>query len=213
MGSNLSKVNCRDSKEKKKWKQSGRVRFSKPVISTPSDFKHTFHVGSDSSLSKGLHKATKASSANLCEDDFKEALAQLTQALQSFPSNKSTQHHHKLKRKSVYNHPRSTLSDPFMNRSHQTMNDNKYQTDINIPSIRYNHDHLSLKKPSSSLQFMHHEESHESFTAINHDDTHMNDQRSTDFSSCLQSKIDAQIFRLARTRSINNKNRTTSACV
>ncbi|KAI8993230.1 hypothetical protein BDB01DRAFT_847135 [Pilobolus umbonatus] len=209
MGSSLSKVNCHvHSKEKKKWKQTNKFRYNKPLISNPSDFKHTFHVGSDSSLSKGLNKGPKNSVSNITDADFMEALAHLTQALQAFPSNRITQKPHKLKRKTIYYHGRNTVSDPLIDKYHEPIN-NRYQPLMSIPSN--DNGYLTLKN-LSSFDIDHNSQSHDlsddtQRNSITLDD---NNSRYNDFSSCLQSKIDAQILRLARTRSINNRNRATN---
>ncbi|KAI8636176.1 hypothetical protein BD408DRAFT_487069, partial [Parasitella parasitica] len=228
MGSSISKVSCGDITMHKKHLKSSvhrrpTVRIDKSKIGIPTDFRHTYHVGNSSPImDEFADNASAIEAASILTDsDFLATMAQITDALQKFPLPRPTRQVYK---KSPGVSPLGTSqSDQQISRSPvalskntslQEASDNNVglEMSVSMTVIGAKNDvleHFSDKEKSvlqltksRSIQNIERPTGENGMTALDLTRGYY------DFSSCLQSRIDAQIVELARARSKNKANRS-----
>ncbi|CEP08076.1 hypothetical protein [Parasitella parasitica] len=184
---------------------------------------HTYHVGNSSPVMDEFADTASATEAAsiLTDSDFLATMAQITDALQKFPLPKPT---HQVYRKSPITSSLGTSqSDQHISRRPVTLSKNTslQASSSNNMSLETSNSMATIGAKNDVLK--HFSEKEKNVLQLTKSCSIQNMEQSTnenkmimfdltggyyDFSSCLQSRIDAQIVELARARSKNKTNRS-----
>lgn len=235
-----SEITYNHHKKYKRSVRRHHVRIDKTKIGIPTDFRHTYHVGNNSPIDESLDAVSINRPASVASDpNFEATMAQIADALQKLPLHASSAHYtprvspKKMSnsRSDQYIIPRRTfsllgtknvmpnieLSSSMIIQSTKEKNfdlSEKESTSIELPktpsiqSLQSDEEKSPPLSPSYSLS-----EESESSPQKSFRESFLNVGSVGNvhgFSSCLQSKIDAQIVELARVRSKHVKNSKTS---
>ncbi|RCI02945.1 hypothetical protein CU098_010183 [Rhizopus stolonifer] len=208
------------------------IKIDKSQIGKPTDFRHTYHVGNNSPVTdEFLDGATKKESAN---SDLLATMAQITDALQKFPLHTARHQYSPMKtclvspllptttkigvshsdqQISRHRQRRPVPSLTSLNKKKQSL---ETSTSMIISSAKLFDDGLMKNLSEKEKNILHISKSSSAQTTQHSPILKAKDEEEEistmdvtggyyDFSSCLQSRIDAQIIEIARARS-KNKN-------
>ncbi|CAO0799039.1 unnamed protein product [Mucor circinelloides] len=235
MGSSISKVSCGDmSMHKKYLKSTNRrptIRIDKSKIGVPTDFRAS---NNSPVMDEFADTASTEAASILTDSDFLATMAQITDALQKFPLPKSTrQPYTKSPTHSESRIPPlgTSQSDQQISRRPVTLSKNTSLQDTAMWTTGTAKSASPALEVSTSMMisgskddlFKHFSEKEKNVLQLTKSCSIQNMERLTneskmttidltggyyDFSSCLQSRIDAQIVELARARSKNKASRS-----